>query len=170
MENGRTPSIFMDPSPPPASVKEARVRWCDLRLAEQPALAGMKHLNRLEQVLARAEWDDEFDEGLCRDAADRVVCATSANVFAVIDGELATPAVERCGVAGVARAFILGHERVVVRDMLASELDRASEIFLSNAVRGIVPVTRLDQNRYDIGPVARRIAARFAALGIGAAP
>ncbi|MGH8326157.1 MAG: aminodeoxychorismate lyase, partial [Steroidobacteraceae bacterium] len=122
-----------------------RVRSCGLRLAHQPRLAGIKHLNRLEQVLARAEWDDAtIGEGLVCDIDGHVVGATAANLFVVLDSRLVTPAVDRCGVAGVARAEVLARrEDVVVRQIEAEELMRADEIFLSSSVRGIVPVRAL---------------------------
>ncbi len=66
-----------------------RLRWCDIRLGRNARLAGIKHLNRLEQVLAQSEWrEGEVDEGLMLDTEGEVVCATSANVFVVRDGAL----------------------------------------------------------------------------------
>ena len=144
-----------------------RVRLCALRLGEQPALAGIKHLNRLEQVLARAEWIDEaIDEGLLCDAQGRVIGATSANLFALIDGRLVTPALQRCGVAGVARAEVLAQRACEVRDLEMEELLQADELFLSNSVRGIMPVTALDERRWPVGPVARELQAHWRALGL----
>lgn len=131
---------------------------CRTRLAEQPALAGLKHLNRLEQVLARSEWDDPARaEGLMCDMHGRVICATAANVFAVIDGVLTTPALTRCGVAGVARAQLLsrGGADVAVRDIGLEEWMGASEWFLSSSVRGIVPIRLLDGCRRSVGAVTR---------------
>lgn len=152
------------------SARGIRVRFCDTRLGIQPRLAGLKHLNRLEQVLARAEWQDPaVAEGLMRDLDGHVVCATAANLFAVVDGEPATPAVDRCGVAGVARAEIL--ERLPacrVRTIDTETLMRADEVFLSSSVRGIVPVGDLDGRTLVVGPVARALGAHFAALGFDA--
>lgn len=144
-----------------------RVRVCDLRLGEQPALAGIKHLNRLEQVLARAEWNDEaINEGLLCDAHGRVIGATSANLFALIDGRLVTPALQRCGVAGVARAEVLAQHECEVRDLEMEELLRAEEVFLTNSVRGIAPVTALDERRWPVGPVSRELQAHWRTLGL----
>jgi 4-amino-4-deoxychorismate lyase len=145
-----------------------RVRACALRLSEQPRLAGIKHLNRLEQVLARAEWDDDaIVEGILCDAHGRVISATAANIFAVIDGRLVTPALERCGVAGVARAEVLAqHADCEVRDLMMVELLRADEVFLSNSVRGIVPVTALDDRRWEVGETVRALLAHWRALGL----
>ena len=145
-----------------------RVRACALRLSEQPRLAGIKHLNRLEQVLARAEWeDDAIVEGILCDAHERVISATAANIFAVIDGRLVTPALERCGVAGVGRAEVLAqHADCDVRDLTMEELLRADEVFLSNSVRGIVPVKALDDRRWKVGATARALLAHWQALGL----
>lgn len=144
-----------------------RVRLCELRLAPQPQLAGLKHLNRLEQVLARAEWDDPaIHEGLLCDADGLAVCATAANLFAVRDGTLATPALDRCGVAGVARAEVLAFRPLAeVRPIPLAELRRADELFLSSSVRGILPVRELDGTVFEVGPVTRALQAHWRALG-----
>jgi 4-amino-4-deoxychorismate lyase len=144
-----------------------RVRWCDLRLAEQPRLAGIKHLNRLEQVLARAEWSDPaIAEGLLCDASGRLVSATMANVFLVIDGRLATPPLHRCGVAGVARAEVLAAlPAAEVRDISMADGLRASEVFLSSSVRGILPVQALGDKVFAPGPVTRAMQQHWRDLG-----
>ncbi|MCP1375962.1 aminodeoxychorismate lyase [Dyella lutea] len=144
-----------------------RLRVCDLRLAEQPALAGLKHLNRLEQVLARAEWaDPSIHDGLLLDVAGRVTCTTMANVFAVIDGALVTPLLARCGVAGVARAEVLATIRTAqVRDLVLDELLRADELFLTSSVRGILPVQAVGDKVFAPGPVARAMQRHWRGLG-----
>jgi len=157
---------------PPAVMPETyelgvRVRVCDLRLADQPLLAGMKHLNRLEQVLARAEWTDPaIAEAVLCDSHEWVISATMANLFVVVDGVLLTPAVDRCGVAGVARAEILDFEpQVQIGNVSLAALRDASEIFLSSSVRGIVPVRALGDQVYAPGPVARRLQQHWQGLG-----
>ncbi|UPG88597.1 aminodeoxychorismate lyase [Luteibacter aegosomaticola] len=143
------------------------VRLCDIRLACQPILAGLKHLNRLEQVLARAEWTDPaIGEGLLCDPEGEVVCATAANLFAVLDGELVTPPVDQCGVAGVARAEILALRAVTVARLSLPRLLEASEVFLTSAVRGILPVRALGARTWQPGPVARALQAHWASLGL----
>ena len=144
-----------------------RVRVCALRLSEQPRLAGIKHLNRLEQVLARAEWNDaEIAEGILCDVAGRVIGATAANLFAVIGGRLVTAQLDRCGVAGVARAEVLALRECEVRDVSLEELMQADEVFLTNSVRGILPVSALRDRRWPIGHVARALQAHWRALGL----
>lgn len=146
----RIVAAFAPPAIADADLSGIRMRQCALRLAEQPLLAGMKHLNRLEQVLARAEWSDPaITEGLLLDGAGRVISAIMANLFAVVDGIVLTPSLERCGVAGVARAEVLAQQPDVrVGDLSLESLHRASEVFLSSSVRGIMPVHSIDHWRF----------------------
>jgi 4-amino-4-deoxychorismate lyase len=143
--------------------------WCRMRLALQPALAGIKHLNRLEQVLARGEWDDPaIDEGLLCDPSGHVVCATAANLFAVIDGRLVTPDVSHAGVAGVSRGVLLDAPALgaAVRPIAREVLESADEIFLTNALSGVRPVVRLGTRRWQPGAAARAAAAILARHGL----
>lgn len=143
------------------------VRLCDTRLASQPLLAGLKHLNRLEQVMARAEWDDPaLGEGLMLDMDDQVVCATAANLFAVFDGRLVTPPLDACGVAGVARAEILAVRDVALARMNLARLAEADEVFLTSAVRGILPVRVLASRSWQPGPVTRALQAHWRDIGL----
>ena len=138
----------------------ARLRICDLRLAIQPALGGIKHLNRLEQVLARAEWDDPgIHEGLLLDREDHLVCATAANLFLVSGGRLLTPRLDRCGVRGVLRAEVLRafRERCEQRRLTLDMLPEADEVIVVSVVRGIVPVTRVADWHYELGPVGQEL-------------
>ncbi len=94
----------------PATARETgvAVRLCTTRLCQNPLLAGIKHLNRLEQVLARREWQDpQIAEGLLQDADGRLVEGTMSNLFLVRDQVLLTPDLRRCGVAGIMRSIIL---------------------------------------------------------------
>ncbi|MFP5383722.1 MAG: aminodeoxychorismate lyase [Gammaproteobacteria bacterium] len=136
---------------------------CAMRLGINPVLAGLKHLNRLEQVLARGEWDDPaFAEGLLCDVEGRVVEGTMTNLFVVKDGELVTPALQRCGVAGVMRAWLIDRAgmlqwRVVERDLSRAELDAADEVFVCNSNVGIWPVSCVGERCWVPGPVTRRL-------------
>jgi 4-amino-4-deoxychorismate lyase len=143
------------------------LRLCDTRLGDQPLLAGMKHLNRLEQVLARSEWQDSrWQEGLMADQQGRVVCATAGNLFAVRSGRLVTPPVDRCGVAGVARAELLAAGVVEIAPLTGQELVEADEVFLTSAVRGILPVRAFAGRTWQPGPVTRHWQAHWHAIGL----
>jgi 4-amino-4-deoxychorismate lyase len=144
-----------------------RMHRCQTTLADQPLLAGLKHLNRLEQVLARAEWNDPaIGEGLLCDQRGHAICATAANLFVVVDGVPVTPAIERCGVAGVARAVVLDAlPACQIRDLPVAECLRASELFLSSSVRGILPVQAVGDTVYAPGPVTRAMQQYWRDLG-----
>ncbi|MCK4709457.1 MAG: aminodeoxychorismate lyase [Gammaproteobacteria bacterium] len=84
------------------------VRLCDHRLIINPALAGIKHLNRLDQVLARNEWhNDDTQEGLMLDQAGYILEGISSNVFIMINNKWITAPATECAVAGVIRQAIL---------------------------------------------------------------
>jgi 4-amino-4-deoxychorismate lyase len=162
----RVVAAFQAPPVADAAIHGVRMRLCRLRLAEQPRLAGIKHLNRLEQVLARAEWNDPaIAEGVLCDGHGHVISATMANLFAVIDGELLTPAVDRCGIAGVARAEVLEAMPAREAEIPLDRLVGASELFLSSSVRGIVPVQSLERWTWAPGAVARRLQQHWRDLG-----
>ena len=132
------------PLPPPARTGGLVLRWCDTPLALQPALAGIKHCNRLEQILARGEWTDPaIDEGLLRSTEGDVVCATAANLFLLRDGRWSTPRLDRCGVAGVCRAWVLSETAAIETRVAPADVESADAVVLGNAVRGILPVARL---------------------------
>ncbi len=144
------------------------LRWCRTTLAVQPLLAGIKHGNRLEQVLARLEWSDlaadehAANDGLLCDTDGRVVSAISANLFVLHDGHWTTPPVNRCGVAGVCREWALqalpASERILERDDVLA----ADAVFLCNAVRGILPVRQLGQRVWPPHPAIGRAQALLA--------
>ncbi|MDM7322241.1 MAG: aminodeoxychorismate lyase [Gammaproteobacteria bacterium] len=156
---------------PPVAVEGQEgvtVRLCDLRLARQPLLAGLKHLNRLEQVLARAEWrDPAIAEGLMFDSEGLLIEGVASNVFLVREGQLLTPLLDQCGVAGVMRAHVIQRAaglgmvvqetRLVLNDLLA-----ADEVFLTNSLHGIRPViSLLGRCTWAVGPVTRALQARL---------
>ena len=163
----RLVAAFTPPPSPPGDYRDGVIaRLCALRLASQPLLAGVKHLNRLEQVLARAEWNDPaVFEGLLCDEGGRVISATMANLFAVIQGVLVTPALDRCGVEGVARAEILATRDVQVRDLSLDLLWQADEVFLSSSVRGILPLRMVGETAFAPGPHARALQQHWRDLG-----
>lgn len=144
------------PAPPPAAGLE--LRWCETRLAVQPGLAGIKHCNRLEQILARAEWSQlpspecDAHEGLMRSGDGDLVCATAANVFVLHGTHWRTPRVDRCGVAGICRQWVLGALAVEQSAIEVADVESADAVFLCNAVRGILPVARLGARQWSLHP------------------
>ncbi|HEY7888500.1 MAG TPA: aminodeoxychorismate lyase [Steroidobacteraceae bacterium] len=143
------------------------VRVAAMPLGENPALAGLKHCNRLEQILARGEPSAAATtEALLLSRSGKLISGIMTNVF-LVDGppqspRLRTPVIDLCGVAGVMRRVVL---REAARAGIAAtecylwpaDLACATEIFLTNARVGIWPVGRLEERTLTPGPVTRRL-------------
>lgn len=120
------------------------VRLCDLRLSRQPRLAGIKHLNRLENVLARQEWNDAaIDEGVLADSEGLVIEATSMNIFWQQAGQVLTPLLDQCGVAGTLRAALIDQGAVAQASLSLDQLADVERLWVANSVQGVWPVTTL---------------------------
>lgn len=149
-----------------------RVRFCRTPLGENPRLAGMKTLNRLEQVLARAEWDTpEIADGLMATSQGHVVCGTMSNLFLVDQGRLLTPSLANCGVRGIMRRVVLEEARALgipAREGLITRetISTAAEVFISNSQLGIGPVTRCEDQAREIGSMTRKLMAALAERGV----
>jgi 4-amino-4-deoxychorismate lyase len=154
----------------PDGVEAARrdgvqLRVCNMRLALQPAFAGIKHLNRMEQVLASLEMRDfPGMEGVLLNQEGYLVSAISANLFLVCGDSLITPRMDRSGVRGVLRTLILRDfkAQVELRRVTLDMLDEADEVFMCNSVRGVIPVTRIDDRQWPVGPQTHVMQAWYA--------
>ena len=156
---------------PLASIAEGvALHRASFTLADNPVLAGIKHLSRLENVMAAAEATAAGAfEALLLDGAGHLISGAMSNVFLVRDGKIRTPRLDRCGVAGVMRGVVLrecaalgiaaGDARVTLDGLLA-----ADEVFITNARLGVVPVSRVGEHSFRMTTVARRLAAHIETL------
>ena len=165
MQAQATVLISWHPLPDPEPAGGLNLRWCSLRLSSQPALAGIKSLNRLENVLARAEWTDpDIHEGLLCDANGQLVCATSSNVFVRVNGIWQTPRLDRCGIAGIARDWLLRNVPDAVEvDVPAGRVEAADAVLLCNSVRGLRQIRRLGDRQWPQDAGIADLRARLAA-------
>jgi 4-amino-4-deoxychorismate lyase len=159
-------------SPVPDAPCGVRVRYCETLISRNPALAGIKTLNRLEQVLARAEWDDtRIAEGLMLNDRGNVVCGTMSNLFFTHAGILFTPDLHESGVSGIMRQMTLQVAQshgVEVRELTVSkaDLETADDVFLSNALIGIWPVVELNGQEYQGNDLTKQIMRGLFELGV----
>jgi 4-amino-4-deoxychorismate lyase len=170
-DSQRLVTLFPLPSyPVERSEQGVQVITCDYRLPHNARLAGIKHLNRLDQVLARSEWQDsEIAEGIVLDIENNVIEGTMSNVFAVIDGILTTPILTQAGVKGVMRDFILESALsmgIQSREVVLSVADfkNAAEVFVCNSVIGLWPIKQWDQQHYSKGVITDSLQQRVAHL------
>jgi 4-amino-4-deoxychorismate lyase len=147
-----------------------RVRLCATRLGLNPGLAGLKTLNRLESVMARGEWRDaRIWEGLMQDEDENFVCGTMSNLFIKRGRSLMTPVLDRCGVAGVMRRWILETAgqlglRATERRLRWRDLQEAEEVFMTNSLVGAKSVSSLQQGTRFLRLTHFETAARLRAL------
>ena len=164
------------PFPPPNRTEGIALRVCRTRLSINTRLAGLKHLNRLEQVLAVNEIDDpRFSEGLMLDTEGVVVEGTMSNLFYVVGGRLRTPELSRCGVHGIIRAEILDWARShldepveLTRDKPETVLE-SEECFVCNSLIGIWPVREIESRKIPLGTMTESIRSDLEAAKVIAA-
>ncbi len=136
---------------------------CETRLATQTKLAGIKHLNRLENVLARMEWrEDSIFDGLLLDQQDNVIECTTSNIFARFCDQLITPDLSQCGVAGVTRQRILGLNHVLglnvlVQPLSLDQLLQADEVIICNSLYGAFQVNIINNKGWSPQKLASTI-------------
>ena len=139
----------------------ARVVVCQHRLSSNSLLAGIKHLNRLDQVVASAQIPADFDEGLCLDEQGSVIEGCRSNLLLAIDNQLVTPDLGTSGVEGIMLNYLIDKfqvldTRVLRKTISLRELKTASEIFLCNSVLGIWPVAEIENEDWRMNREKRQ--------------
>ena len=130
------------------------LRVCNLRLSHQPRLASIKHLNRLENVMARMEWQDsQITDGVLLDVNEHVIECTMSNIFMRFGGTLVTPDLNACGVAGVTRQRIIEAAPslglvVSVKNISLSELMQSDEVIICNSIIGAWQVVKISDKTW----------------------
>jgi 4-amino-4-deoxychorismate lyase len=139
-----------------------------IRLSAQPLLAGIKHLNRLEQVLAASQVQIEgVDEGIVLDQTNHIISVVAGNLFLVRKGELLTPRLVDCGVLGTRRRLIIEKWApsigLSVREacLNLSDLKEAEEVFYSNSLQTVRPVVRLNKQCWNNHSVCKALFQRY---------
>ncbi len=145
---------------------------CQTRLAVDSPTAGLKTLNRLEQVLARSEFVNtgEF-EGLTMDADDNIICGTMSNVFFVNNNAILTPSLDRCGVKGVMRRHVIQtlEEQGVdvhIQPVTLADLQDVDEVFVSNSQFGVMPVSSCSDLHWAVGKTTQKVMSIMADSGV----
>jgi 4-amino-4-deoxychorismate lyase len=163
-------SLWSDAGLPNSIAEGVALHQAAFSLSENPALAGIKHLSRVENVMAAAEAAaaGAFD-ALLLDGTGQVISGAMSNIFLVRAGRVLTPRLDRCGVAGVMRAVVLrecGSSGIVAEEgrVTLDALFAADEAFITNVRLGVVPVLRVGEHSYHMTTVARRLGAHIETL------
>ncbi len=160
-ENGMVPNIIFIITTLPnldktLYQKGVKIKICKSKISRNPDLAGLKHLNRLDSVMARSEWNDnEIFEGLILDDNENVLEGTMSNIFSLKSGVLRTPIIKESGIRGVMRDIIIDkfssefnviHETILNLD----ELMCSDSIFITNSIIKVLPVSLIEKKRFDV--------------------
>ena len=142
----------------PFGVDGIEVRTCRHRLSENPVLAGIKHLNRLDQVLASAELEQGITEGLMLSQKGLAIEGTKSNILFFEDDGIVSPDTRLCGVDGVARSYIFDSAAQLglntrLANILPSSISEFKGMAVTNSVLGVWPVCRLDGVDLPISPI-----------------
>jgi 4-amino-4-deoxychorismate lyase len=136
---------------------------CKTPVAHQPVLAGVKHLNRLENVLARAECrDPAFVDGVMLDMLGNVIECTSSNIFVRKGNRLLTPSLVKAGVAGVTRQRVLDIAHYLqltteTTDIVLDDVLTADEVVICNSLYGVWQVRSLAAQTWPLGKLAAQL-------------
>lgn len=148
----------------PGMAAPAALHLADIRLGTQPALAGLKHLNRLEQVLAAAQYAKAgLDEAVMLDQQGRIISVVAGNLFIVAGGEILTPGLGHCGVRGTRRELVMQRWApaigLAVREceLGIAQLEQADEAFYSNSLIGLRPVASFARRRWSTHTTCDRL-------------
>jgi 4-amino-4-deoxychorismate lyase len=146
----------------------ANVGIAGIRLATQPFLARIKHLNRLEQVIAATQAQSQgTDECVVLDQVGRIASVIAGNIFLLRDGELLTPSLETCGVAGTRRRLLMEKWApsvgLTVRETHISlfDLAGADEVFYSNSLYTVRPISKIDLHCWENHSVCASLFQQF---------
>lgn len=128
-----------------------KLTLCNHRLSRQPALAGIKHLNRLDQVIARSEWNDSepFDEGIMRNLEGNIIECTMSNLFWLENGKIFTPDVTQEGVDGCVRRWLIQYQMNqenpvhIIQQVTLASITQADGVFICNSLMGIQAVAEI---------------------------
>ena len=160
IEPTRIVSVYPWPDyPDDLSDKGVNIIFCKTPASVNSALAGLKHMNKLENVMARSEWNDvSISEGLMLDNNNNVIEGTMSNVFATSNGSLYTPRLNYAGVNGVVRERVIEVAKkagleVQQIDIKKEKLIEMDELFLTNSLIGIWPVKKLLDNEFQKGQI-----------------
>lgn len=145
--------IEVQASPLPAQVwhgQGIKARWCKTTWAQQPLLAGIKHMNRLEQVLARSEWSDStIAEGLVCDTQGQVISGSMSAILLRFGKTVLAADITQTGIDSVARRVVmealpqLGYEPMV-QALSKKDVMMSDEVLVMNVVQGVGSIAELD--------------------------
>jgi aminodeoxychorismate lyase len=156
--------VIVSEMPQPLINKNFSLEYSKSGYHSNPQLAGIKHCNRLEQILARTNLSS--NEAIMLDEKENIISVTQGNIYFIFGNKLLTPKLDRCGVVGSRRLLILGLAMSLKMEALESNItlnqaQKADEVFISNSVIGIQPVHSIESHNLGRNPLTEKIQKAF---------
>lgn len=150
----QTPTVFasLSPLPTEAFFAPLTLEVATIRRNETSPTSRLKTLNYLDSIIAASEAVEKgFDEALFLNLAGRVACVAAGNIFALYGREIVTPPVTDGALPGIVRGFILDECGGRERSLDLAGLLAADAIFVTNSLRLIAPIIRVDDTMFGSG-------------------
>jgi len=159
----RVTASYAMPNYPQLNTQGIKAITCKTPVSVNPLLAGIKHLNRLDNVLARNEWQTaDIAEGFMFDQHGHIIEGTMSNVFCVLGDDLYTPSLDNAGVAGIMRQQVIELAQtlniaVSIVDISKQNFLQMDAVFITNSLIGIWPVTEIDDTKFQSSELVKRL-------------
>ena len=140
-----------------------KLRFCNSSIFSNPQLAGLKHLNRMDSVLARSEWDGKnFFDGVMVDDSNNIIDGTMTNIFFSKNNILYTPLIKKSGLNGVMRQVVIEKSKLFFKRVIETQIKKNlfktfDEMFITNSIIKILPVKNLQEKNYKISNSTRQL-------------
>lgn len=137
-----------------------KVELSPVQVNLNPFLAGIKHLNRLENVIAKQHLSEDAFEALMLDVHGNIIECIQSNIFWFKNGQLCTPQLNQAGVCGTYRQKIIEQQTrypLLISKFSLVDIQQADEIFITNSLMAIVPVTTFAGRQFAIGQRTRTL-------------
>lgn len=134
-----------------------------IKLASQPLFAGLKTLNRLEQVMIKQAMQQQpYDDVVVCDYNGYVIETSAANIFAIKGGRIVSPQLQNCGIKGVYLQSLCAKLPIEFIDITLEQLQRMDAVFMCNSLMGVVPVTAIGDIQFQLAPSSLLLQELFA--------
>ena len=164
-ENNIKPTIIfiVFPNATPKQIESVNVKICKSTISNNVDISGLKHLNRLDSVQARSEWNNKnIFEGIFIDNNENILEGTMTNIFFVKNKSLVTPSIISSGINGIMREVVLVYGKkffneIIIREIRKHEIENFDEMFLTNSIIKVLPVKNCGKKKFTISNSTKKL-------------
>ena len=164
-ENNMKPTIIfiVFPNATPKQIESVNVKICKSTISDNVDISGLKHLNRLDSVQARSEWNNKnIFEGIFIDNNENILEGTMTNIFFVKNKSLVTPSIISSGINGIMREVVLVYGKkffneIIIREIRKHEIENFDEMFLTNSIIKVLPVKKCGKKKFTISNATKKL-------------